>query len=187
MRLPQPYARIIELARKETPLDEIPADLQEPLRDSVQLDRVEVKAGTMRDPLRVRLRPEGVGIWLEMAESDKQVTDSTDSESPLEMSGDAGDPTAYVPVSELLDSEFQTLKAINKALEENPRIRKRRPIGKRTGQPVPNRLEIHTGDWHRFKKQGRTIDPLDSPAEMVDEAIEAAGRQAEIRQLKGEK
>ena len=35
MTLPQPYARIIELARKETSLDEIPADQQKHLRDSV--------------------------------------------------------------------------------------------------------------------------------------------------------
>jgi len=191
---PQSYFRIIELARNKTLLDDIPADLQEPLSEFVRADFVGVEAETMRDPKRLYLQPEGARLWLELIGSGEQATGAmstgttSDNESPFGRPADAGDPTAYAPASELTDrDQFPTIKAINKALEDNPWIRKRRPIGKGTGQPVPNRLEIHIGDWHRLKKQRRSMDPLDRPAEIVDAVLEAAGRQAEIRRLRGEK
>jgi hypothetical protein len=91
---------------------------------------------------------------------------------------------AFVPASQLIDSQW-TLKAINKALADNPSIRSCRPTS-RKGKPIRNRLLVHVGDWERFKQQRRTADPMEVPAEVVDAAIEAAGRQDEIRRLKGE-
>ena len=105
---------------------------------------------------------------------------------PEKESQPADDPTAYTPMSELIDDDrFPTIKAIYKALDANPSIRWRRPTGK-SGKPIPNRKEIHTGDWHRFKRQAQAGDSLDQPSELVDAAIDAAGRQEEIRKRKGE-
>jgi hypothetical protein len=98
---------------------------------------------------------------------------------------DADDPTAFKPQSEFIDEDFPTHKAIKKALDHNRWIRWQRPTGE-SGKPIPNRRVIHAGDWHAFRRQARAVDPLDSPCEVVDAAIEAAGRQAEIRKLKGE-
>jgi hypothetical protein len=102
---------------------------------------------------------------------------------PAESTATADDPTAYRPMKEFIDDQFPTHKSIHKCLNSNPSIRKRRPKGK-NGQPIMNRLEIHAGDWQRFKRLRSGGDPLDQPAEMVDAAIEAAGRQADIRKLK---
>jgi hypothetical protein len=92
----------------------------------------------------------------------------------------AGDPTAYLPASDFLDHErFQTFNAIRKALKENPSIRRRRPVGK-SGKEVPNRLEIHAGDWHQFLRKQST-HPLDLPAAVVDAVMEAEKRKLELR------
>jgi hypothetical protein len=95
------------------------------------------------------------------------------------------DPTAFRPAKEFIDEDrFPDFKTIRKALDANPEIRRRRPKGK-NGQIIPNRLEIHAGDWQEFK-QRMQAEPLDSPSSMVDAAIETAGRQAEIHKLKAE-
>ena len=97
----------------------------------------------------------------------------------------ADDTAAYVPVSELIDDDFPTFKTINNALEANPSIRWRRPTGT-NGKPIPNRKEIHVGDWHRFKRQREAGDPLDNPAAIVDAVLDVEKRKEEIRKPKGE-
>lgn len=93
------------------------------------------------------------------------------------------DPTAYRPAKEFIGDAFPTAKAIRKELDANPTIRTRRPIG-RNGEPIPNRLEIHAGDWHDFINRPKQTDPLDNPAAIVDAVMEAEGRKEKIRKLK---
>jgi hypothetical protein len=56
------------------------------------------------------------------------------------------DPTAYRPAKEFMNGDY---KAINKVLEDNPWIRRRKPN--------KQRLLIHAGDWQEYihKKQSR--------------------------------
>jgi hypothetical protein len=97
------------------------------------------------------------------------------SRSSRNVGAPLADESAYRPASEFVDRErFPNLKAVNKALEENPDIRRRRPLS-RTGQPIPNRLEIHAGDWHAFRARlaREAPDPLDCPAGMADKFLAA--------------
>jgi hypothetical protein len=95
----------------------------------------------------------------------------------------AEDDSAYRPAIEFIDSQrFPTLKAIRQALTANPTIRTRRPTGK-NGKAIPNRLNIHAGDWHAFIRK-QTADPLDLPATVVDAVMETEQRKVEIRKQK---
>jgi hypothetical protein len=102
----------------------------------------------------------------------------------------AEDESAYRPAREFIDAQFPDHKAITKALGDNPSIRRRRPHSKKTGQPIPNRLSIHAGDWKAFlaKLKQAAPDPLDLPAHVVGEAVqEVQERKAEERRRKEEK
>src|SRR5262249_35883609 len=93
------------------------------------------------------------------------------------------DPTAYRPASEFIEgSRFSTLRAIRKVLDANPKIRRRRPHAK-TGKQIPNRLEIHAGDWLAFI-HAKSVDPSDMPANVVDAVMEQEQRKVEIRRQK---
>jgi len=89
------------------------------------------------------------------------------------------DTSAYLPASHFFDNRFTTFKAIRKALDNNPWIRRHKPS--------PQRLTIHPGDWRQFLKGlGKAIvDPLDLPDAVLDAAIEAMEqRRAEERRRK---
>jgi hypothetical protein len=94
------------------------------------------------------------------------------------------DDSNYQPMSQCIHEEhYPTFKAIHTALEKNPWIRTKRPIG-RNGKRIENRLLVHSGDWQRFISQ-QPRDLPDQPAETVDEAIDAAKRKEEIDRAKG--
>jgi hypothetical protein len=94
--------------------------------------------------------------------------------------GVSDDPAAFRPASDFVDEEKGlTFKAINAALKANSFIRHRRPVGK-SGKSIPNRLEIHAGDWCKFQSEGQVADPLDMSAEIVDSIVDAEKRKAEI-------
>jgi hypothetical protein len=99
------------------------------------------------------------------------------------------DNSAYRPASEFINpaSFPENYKELHQALEANAWIRQSRPISKRTGAPVSNRLLVHAGDWHEFlrRRNQTTTDPLDLPAAFVDAAVqEIAQRKADERQKK---
>jgi hypothetical protein len=90
------------------------------------------------------------------------------------------DDSAFRPASEFLSREGfpKSYGELNRALDENMWIKRRRPRSKRTGQPIRNRLEVHAGDWHRFLAQRKqeAPDPLDLPADIVDAAVQEVRR-----------
>jgi hypothetical protein len=92
---------------------------------------------------------------------------------PLGIPEPAEDPTAYRPAKEFLDGErYPDYKAIHRALDENSWIRWR--------NPSPRRLEIHAGDWHKFRHQpSKSADPLDAPADVVDAVMAVESRKAQ--------
>ena len=97
-----------------------------------------------------------------------------DFQSALRPAKEFLNPTGY-------PKDFRELR---RALEANPWIRQDRPISKKTGRPVWNRLRIHAGDWHKFDEQRKEAvpDPLDLPAHVVDAAVrEVEDRKAEQR------
>src|SRR5262249_60067344 len=59
------------------------------------------------------------------------------------------DDSAFRPAKEMLKEPFGTYKAINRALEDNPWIRRK--------SPSSNRLLIHAGDWSKFWPNCRLI------------------------------
>jgi hypothetical protein len=102
----------------------------------------------------------------------------------LEQLGQLAGANAFRPAKELICKQYPDIKAIHKVLRQNPQISWRRPPGK-NGMPVMNRLEIHVGQWFaatRCLPAGLTGDPLDSPAELVDEVFAIERRKAEERQ-----
>jgi hypothetical protein len=108
----------------------------------------------------------------------------------LQAPGTAADDSAFRPASEFLlpDGFPSTMREIRRALKANPWIRCRRPVSKKTGQPIPNRLEIHAGEWFGYLAQRRRVgpDPHDLPAEKVEAMFrEVERRTAEARQGRG--
>jgi hypothetical protein len=93
------------------------------------------------------------------------------------------DDSAFRPASESLDStRFKTYKQLHAALKANPWIR--------TRKPSPQRLEIHAGDWQRFRNALDTagFESLDVSAETAEGFMaEVRERQEEIRQRKAGK
>jgi hypothetical protein len=92
------------------------------------------------------------------------------------------DDDAYRPAKEFLDPMFPTYKALHKALDENPRIRRKKPS--------PQRLKIHVGDWMQFKSRlsKRAFESLNATPETVANFLEEArSTQAEIREQKAGK
>jgi hypothetical protein len=94
----------------------------------------------------------------------------------------AEDLSAYRPANQFINEEFPNFKAVSKALADNPAIRTRRPASKKTGKPIPNRLDLHTTDWHDFlqRRKHAAPDRLDLPAGAVDTMVQ------EIEQRKRE-
>lgn len=94
------------------------------------------------------------------------------------------DGSAYRPKKECLGDKHPNFKTVDKALMENEWIRTRRPVSSKSGKPIRNRLEVHVGDWHKYLASlaGKTPDPLDMPAEIVDEKVrEIEARKAQER------
>jgi hypothetical protein len=89
----------------------------------------------------------------------------------------------YWPKRQFLSDDHPTYRSIEKALKANPWIRTRRPLSKK-GTPIPNRLEIHTGDWKKYLSQSRSSkvrDFLDQPAATVDAVLDLEQRKAAER------
>lgn len=82
------------------------------------------------------------------------------------------DESAYRPAKEFLNEEtgFPNYNAIRRALQKNPAIKH-----KKAGR----RLTIHAGDWHKMLAE-RQVDPLDQQGQIVDAALDAERRKAEI-------
>jgi hypothetical protein len=95
------------------------------------------------------------------------------------------DETAYVPASVLLTSdEFpKSPTDVHRALKQHPEIRRKHPISKTKGTPIPNRTLVHVGDWHQYLAQRRQShsDPLDQRADVVDAFLDIERRKAEER------
>ncbi|MBI5863437.1 MAG: hypothetical protein HZB38_02775 [Planctomycetes bacterium] len=73
------------------------------------------------------------------------------------------DPTAYVPAADILAKHTPadlpvSMKELGTIIENfhTNRVRWTRPLGK-NGQPVPNRRNVHLGDWSAYLK--RRADP----------------------------
>jgi hypothetical protein len=102
------------------------------------------------------------------------------SEKSRQLGGD--DESVYRPMKEFVKEPFDTFAKVTSILKKNPWIR--------TLKPNPRRLKIHAGDWQKFLNEGATspVDPLDMPAEMVDEAVrEVEERKAKVRGSKPKK
>jgi hypothetical protein len=86
----------------------------------------------------------------------------------------------YLPAKDLLNPSGYPadFKALNRALHENPWIRTDRPMSKRTGQPIKNRLKVHIVDWrkHLAQQKQSAPDPLDLPDHIIEAAIEGIER-----------
>jgi hypothetical protein len=97
-----------------------------------------------------------------------------------EAADSANEDSVYRPAKDLLNPDGfpADFKELNRALRDNPCIGRRRPISKETGRPIPNRLEVHVGNWHAFLDQRKrnTPDPLDLRAEVVDATVQEVQR-----------
>jgi hypothetical protein len=82
------------------------------------------------------------------------------------------DDSAFRPAKEFLATPFDTYKEIKRVLKDNPWIRHRKPSA--------NRLEIHAGDWLKFRSN-QTADPPDSEAAIVDAVLETERAKQEIK------
>ncbi len=91
----------------------------------------------------------------------------------------AEDRTAYIPATDVIagDDYVTDFKDLHRILKAHPGIR--------THKPSEQRLDVHAGDWNRYKR-GRDAArdaALDSPAGEVDSLIEAArARKAKERE-----
>src|SRR5262249_33211709 len=79
--------------------------------------------------------------------------------------------SALRPANEFLNPTGypKDFRELRQALEANPWIGRDRPISKKTGRPVWNRLRVHAGDWHQHLERRKQVnpDPLDLPAHVV--------------------
>jgi hypothetical protein len=77
----------------------------------------------------------------------------------------------YRPAKQFLeDKRFSTYRQLRRFLDLHPTIRRMKPS--------PQRLTIHLGDWLAFFDQvPHQADPLDLPAEVVEDAVERVMRQ----------
>ena len=104
-----------------------------------------------------------------------------------EQSGLALDSSAFRPAKEFLDPEhYKTHKQLCAALKANPWIR--------TRKPSPQRLEIHAGDWQRFRTGVETdaFAALDTTTQVESSTVkqflaESRQRQDQIRRRKAGK
>ncbi len=82
------------------------------------------------------------------------------------------DTSAYIPAKEVVGDEYAgDYKDLHRILRDNPFIR--------TRKPSTQRLEVHAGDWNRYKRQRDKA--LDEPAiEPLIDAIQK--RSAKERQ-----
>ncbi|HWY86029.1 MAG TPA: hypothetical protein VNX28_04860 [Gemmataceae bacterium] len=102
------------------------------------------------------------------------VRDTPQTTAGGETGGQPVDHNVFRPAKEFLMAPYDTYRAINAVLDENPWIGKRRPRH--------NRLEIHAGDWIKFLAATKPADPLDALAETVDAVMETKARQDKIRE-----
>jgi hypothetical protein len=95
------------------------------------------------------------------------------------------DLSAYKPAGSFIDSTHPTYKHVRRALAKNPWIKTVRPMSRKTGKPVRNRLLIHAGDWKDYlleESKHASADPMDLPAETVLDVVqELEGRKARVR------
>jgi hypothetical protein len=100
------------------------------------------------------------------------------------------DKTAYRPAKEMVrEPDYPDLAAVRKALRANPWVRTRRPTSSKTGKPIPNRREIHAGDWHKMLHERKRSAPglLDLSDKDIDAAMRGvAERKEEERRRKEE-
>jgi hypothetical protein len=89
----------------------------------------------------------------------------------------------YVPAGTFLDPErFPDFNAMRRMLAQHPTIRRKRPVSKRTGRAVANRLDVHAADWLKLAQTRRTTDALDQSADTVEAMVREVGqRKAEAR------
>lgn len=88
---------------------------------------------------------------------------------------------AYRPAKEFIDGEVvKNHKDLTRVLKQHSWIRRDRPRGK-NGSKVPNRLQIHAGDWHKMLAEQKTAgtEPLDMQAGVIDAVREIEKRKAE--------
>ncbi len=62
------------------------------------------------------------------------------------------DDSAWVSASTLWPEKFDNYKAFKTFIDNHSEIRQQRPISKKSGKPLENRLEVHAGDWARYWK-----------------------------------
>jgi hypothetical protein len=85
------------------------------------------------------------------------------------------DDTAYVAARTFLkrDGFPKYLSEITASLKVNTWIRWKRPVSKKTGREIPNRLLIHAGDWHKFEQQKQSmVDPFEQNLSLVEATLE---------------
>jgi hypothetical protein len=74
------------------------------------------------------------------------------------------DDSAWVLASTLWPAKFgNNYKSFKTFIDQHLEIKRRKPISKKTGKPLKNRLELHAGDWVRYWKgqHEKQFDALD--------------------------
>ncbi len=107
----------------------------------------------------------------------EQEADRIDGEATAEQVAD----TSYQPAKQIQERyKFGNMAALRKFLDEHPEIRTHRPKTK-AGKEDHHRQRVHIGDMEEAWRKHTLADPLDLPAETVDQAVsEIQRRKAEV-------